>query len=69
MTVSYKYRAGGVFGWFQCEDEDFKKFFKSRRGIDLVWVVVLRGGEIWVWSHSANGWYKKVSLPWWCPAT
>lgn len=68
MVLKYKYRAGGVFGWFQCDDEDFRQFFRSRRGTDLVWVVVQRAGVIWVWSYVAGCWYKKASLPWWCPA-
>lgn len=68
MLVKYKYRAStGVFGWFQCDDVDFKQFFKSRRSSCLYWVVVRRGLEVWIWSRGV-GWYKLDSEPWWCTA-
>lgn len=69
MTVKYRYRAStGVFGWFQCDDADFRAFWRAvRRRGDLYWVVVQRGAVFWVWSGAVCRWYQRSAAPSWCP--
>lgn len=66
--IEYRYRSTrGVFGWFQCDREDFLKMFHNRRFQEcLYWIDVrvnrkYRTNYQWIqdlyhYDHSINKW-------------
>ena len=67
MTCKYCYREGEKeFGEYQCEVEDFKKFFKNRKKtLDSI-VVKLSNGDVWIYyviKKFDKGYWQKVKSP------
>lgn len=63
MLIKYKYRLnpyGKNVGWYQCDEEDFKKFWAKVPKEDIFWLKVQRGKETWFWAKYVGGW-KKIS--------
>lgn len=54
MLVSYNYlkKNGEEFGWFQCDFEDFKKFFWNRFNSDIECLILKKDGKMFIWSES-----------------
>ena len=63
MIVKYSYltREFKDFGEYQCEVEDFKKFFRSRRDTIIECLVRFSDGQIWLWRSYwyfiCSGWF------------
>ena len=59
MLCNYVYRlqSGEKFGCFQCDTEDFKKFFHNVKS-DLMWVKVDLNDVGWIWSCNIGRWFK-----------
>lgn len=67
MLCEYEYltKDGREFGAYQCEDSDFKAFWRSRAKTDIKACKLVKGnGEIWIWcapipfKTSTNGWQR-----------
>lgn len=57
MVVEYNYlkMSGEEFGWFQCDFDDFKKFFASRVETvksDIRCICLKKGGREYIWSKN-----------------
>ena len=56
MTCKYqytmKYRGQKNFGEYQCDVEDFKKWFAKTKEFVTAVIVELQNGEKWIWSAT-----------------
>ena len=60
MLCNYIYRtiSGYRIGYYQCDTEDFKNFFKKTKS-KLMWVKVnLDNGISWLWHADVKRWFQ-----------
>ena len=57
MIVEYSYLKmnGEEFGFYQCDMEDFKKFFWSRSNEDIRCIVLKKGKIKYIWDKGNVG--------------
>lgn len=56
------YRYNRNCGEYQCDVEDFKKWFKAAKHTLAILIVTLQNGEQWIWSRTMYRLSKGIGL-------